>query len=295
MRSSVLAKEFLSEIRHEINQAHKSKEFPNQLLLKWSHKDICEAVLRLGGHINQLYRANGTCAITTNVGVYQASAAHTSESTTVTIAAASFTPDALIGGSVMTVVSDVFYAAQITDNDGTTLTISRGADLPVMTTDPVMITMNNAKKSALLTGLDMIHYAEPVWQILDGSGNPIENIDINEARNILNDPMMDDEAFYYILGESVQLALGVDKDLSGNLTVGFYELPTEATALTAYIDFPQEWHDLVQQRVMIRVQKKLGNIQSAQEKETDLERRWQEIEAGNMNAATIDRETRERK
>jgi len=293
-RSTVLAKDCLAEIRHEINQAHKSKEFPDKLLLKWFHKDECETALRLGGLINQLFRKNGTVAIQDNLSTYEATASHTSASVTVS-GFTGLTPDAFIGGTVMTIVSGKMYTGQIIDNDATTLTLSSGTDLPVMTDDPVMVTSNNSKYSADLSGLRMINYAEPIWQVLDGSGEPIEPIDINEARNILNDPIMEDEAYYYVLGQTLQFAAGSNKALSGNFTVGYYILPVEMTALTDYVDFPQEWHDLIQQRVMIRVQKKLGNLQSAQEKELDLEKRWREIEVSNMNAQAIDKQMGERK
>jgi hypothetical protein len=76
--------------------------------------------------------------------------------------------------------------------------------------------------------------------------------------------------------------------------VGYYEHPTEATALTDYVDFPIEYHDLAQQRTMIRIMRKLGQTQRAQEKEVDLNRKWTEIDRANKEMLALDRMAGER-
>ena len=141
----------------------------------------------------------------------------------------------------------------------------------------------------------MINYNEPIWQVLDGSDNPIEPIDVNEARSIANDPMNADEAYYYVVGQTIQLPAGSSKSLSGNYTIGYYKLPVEATALTDYIDLPLEWHDLAQQMTMARILRKLGQMEKARVAESDLEQKWAEIEGSNLRSKTIDVQTGERK
>lgn len=293
-RSSVTLKQYMFEIRHEIDQVKKSDMFPDGLLFKWIHKDILETVLRLGPALNQAYRAVAQLTVTDGAGAYEATASHSASATSVT-GFTGLTPDGWIGGSVITVVSDVPYSAQITDNDATTLTISSGSDLPVMSDDPVFILSNNAKKYLSLSSLSMLEYEEPIWELVDSNDNPIEQITSDEARNIPNDPMNANEAYWFREGENIRLVLGSDKTLSGNLKVGYYIQPVEATALTDVIDFPAEYHDLAQQRTMIRVLKKLDQYDRAQEKEVDLEKRWQEIEKSNIMAFQRDVKSNERK
>ncbi len=292
-RSDVSLKQYMFEIRHEISQQKKSEMFPDGLLFAWIHKDLTEAVLRLGGLVNNLFRANATIAVASALGHYDASVDHVASALTITNFSGLGVDD-FAGGSILAVDSDVFYSAQIVSNTATVVTISVGTDLPAISTGPVILTANNANVSLVLTSLSMINYSEPIWQVLDSNDDPIEQISLEMARNITNDPSYDDEVYWYQVGQSLYFAIGADASLSGNTTVGYYVLPTEATALTDEIDFPIEWHDLPQQRTMIRVLKKMGQYQKAQEKEVDLEKRWQEIERSNIQAIDIDRKTGER-
>lgn len=293
MRSSVTLKQYMYEIRHEVNQTKKTDLFPDGLLFKWIHKDICETILRLGGLVNQLYRTISTVALATGAGAYDADVSHTASSVTIT-GFSGLVPDAWIGGSIITVKTNVIYCAQITDNDATTITISVGTDLPALSGDPAFLTANNSSVYAPLTGLGMINFSEPIWEVLDGSGNPIEFAPLERARNVKNDPMHDDEAYCYLVGQNLYFAIGADKTLSGNVDIGYYALPTEADDLTEYIDFPIEWHDLAQQRTIIRVLKKADMYEKAQEKEADLEKRWQDIEQSNIKSRQLDQYSGER-
>ena len=294
MRSSVTLKEFMYSIRHETNEPNPSEEFPNELLFEWIHQDICETVLRLGGLINQLYRKiSGNLAIASAAAGFHTTISHGSGETSVT-GFSGLTPDAWIGGAIMAEDGGVLYSAQITDNDATTVTISVGTDLPVLSSVTVLLTNNDAGQYASMSSLSMIHFPEPIWQVLDGSGNPIEPITLEKARNIVGDPNYDGKVFWYLVGENLRLALGDGASISGNLTVGYYELPTKATALTNQIDFPLEYHDLVKQRVMVRILKKKGEYSKAREKEVDLNSRLADIDRKNMEAFQLDRITGER-
>lgn len=296
-RSATTLDQYMYEIRHEVDQAKKSAEFPNKLLFEWIHKDICESILRLGGVINQLYRTNATIAISGAAGHYDATVLHASASTDVT--GLSISADVWAGGSIIVVDSNLIYVAQIVSNTTTQLVITNGSDLPVMDAggEPAMLTANDSNYSIPLSSLLMINYPEPIWQVLDASGAspvPLEPIDIEEARNIAVDPMNDNEAYWYLLGQTVQIAAGASKSLSGNMTIGYYKLPVEATALTDLIDFPIEYHDIAQQRTMIRVLKKLGMADRARAREVDLERRWALIEKNIVSAPQLDQSTGER-
>ncbi len=280
MRSDVTRKDYRLQILHEVAQEIKNEKLPNALINEWAYKDICETVLRLGGLVNQLYRKLGTIAVTSNAGYYDATATHVASSVTVS-GFSGLTPDAWIGGTVMCVSSNVFYAAQITDNDATTLTISVGTDLPALSGEPVFMTANNSGNLLDLSSLSMINYQEPVWCVIDPSGNMIPQMNIDRALSIKDITEYDDETYWYLIGQSIALALGADATASGDFQVGYYELPTEPAADTNYIDLPLEWHDLAQQKTMIRILKKVGNDQAAKLKEVDLEERYQKIATAN--------------
>ena len=292
-RSNVTFSIYLYEMRHEVDQAKKTKDFPNRLLFEWSHKDICMTVARLGGLINQLYRSKQTVAIEDAAGLLGTSISHTAASTSVT-GFTGLVADAWIGGSIIAVDSDIIYAGMITDNDGTTLTLSDGSSIPALVSVTVILSANNSKYSADLSGLSMIQSAEPVWEVLDANGQPIEPIDIEEARNISNDIMHADEAYFYVQGQTLAIAAGTEKTLSGNLTVGVYSLPVKGTLLTDYVDLPVEYQDLAQQATMARVLRKLGRIEQAARYEAETEREWAKIEKSLLEAKPIDQATGER-
>jgi len=71
-------------------------------------------------------------------GHYDASVSHTASAVTVT-GFSGLTPDEWKGGSINHIDSDLFYTAQITGNDATTVTISVGTDLPAIVTSAVML------------------------------------------------------------------------------------------------------------------------------------------------------------
>lgn len=293
-RSNVTLEEYLFETQHEIDQAEKSEKFPPQLLYQWSHKDICETTLRLGGIINQLYRETVSLPVKEAAGHYDATASHVAGA--VVVSGFSFlVPDSFVGGSALAIVSGVFYPAQIVSNTATTITITNGLDLPAMTDEKIVLTSNNSKYYLDLSELLMINYAEPIWQVLDNSGNPVDDINIDEARDLLNNSMYNDAMFYYILGQTLPIVAGSNKTVTGNYTVGYYALPVEATALTDYIDFPQDWHSLAQAKTMIRVLTKLEKIDKARNRRIALEKKWADIQASLLNAATVNKNTGERR
>jgi hypothetical protein len=292
MRSTVTLKQYLAEIRHEADIMDKSDLFPNGLMYKWIHKDIIETILKLDGIINKIYKANATIAVANNAGYYDATASHVAGNVSVT-GFSGLTPDAWIGGSILTVVSNVFYSAQITDNDATTITISVGTDLPVMSGDPVFLTANNSGTYIDVSSLSLIEFNEPFWEIIDSSGVPIEMMDQKQARGISSIPEYDENVYWHRVGQKVYFVLGLSATLSGNITVGYYQLPTEATTLTAYIDFPLEYHNLAQQLTLVRVFKKLEMMDKARLHESELENKYRKILEMSLNQ-TADKQSGER-
>lgn len=282
MRSSVTLDQYLAEIRHEANIKGKKTDFPNKLMWKWIHKDIIDTILKLDGVINQLYKATGTIAVASNAGHYDATASHSSGVVKVT-GFSGLTPDAWIGGSILTVVSNVFYAAQIKDNNATEITISVGTDLPVMTNDPVFLTANNSGTYIATSSLSMIEFNEPFWEILDSSGDPIEFMDERQARKISAITEHDDNVFWHRVGQNVRFVLGLNATLSGNITVGYFELPTEATLGTEYIDFPLEYHNLAQQLTLARVYKKGELMDKARIAEADFDKKYKQLLEANLS------------
>lgn len=294
-RSSVTLEQFVEEVRQEADVLTDFENFPDPLLYKWIHGDICEAVLRLGGLINDLYRAvSGNIAVNSAAGGFHASISHTASSTSVT-GFTGLTPDAWIGGSILAVASNIIYAAQITDNDATTVTISSGTDLPELSSTDVLLTVNDSGNYINLTSLSMINFPEPVWEVKDGSGNAVEKMSLDKVRRIDTINSYDSKVYWYRVGQKIYFALGSGASISGNVTIGYYVLPTEATSASDYIDFPQEYHDLVKQKVIIRIMKRKGEAASAAQKEADLNKLWGEIEAKTLSALDIDKRYGERR
>ena len=293
-RSSVTLKQYLAELRYNAGIAKQAdfSRFPDGLLMKWVHKDIIEAIKKLEGIINHLYRATATIAVASAVGHYEATASHASGETSVT-GFTGLTPDAWINGSILAVVSSVFYAAQITDNDATTITISVGTDLPVISSGAVILTANNAGASISLSSLSMLEFNIPIWELLDSSGEPIELMPLEQARKLSSISEYDSQVFAYRQGQSVQFALGSGASLSGNITVGYHELPTEATALTDSIDFPIEYHNLAQQETLVRIYKRMELDQKAAKEENEMDKNYAKILEMNLKAAAIDKRQEE--
>ena len=294
-RSAITLQQYLMEIRHEINREKKTDLIPDGALRSWAYKDICESVLRLGAIINNLYRTTATIAITSAAGHYDASVSHTASAVTVT-GFSGLTPDAWKGGSILHVKSDIFYAAQMIDNAATTVTISVGTDLPAITNGAVMLTANNSNKILDISSLEMISFAEPIWEVLDNNDDPIEECSLEFARSVNADKSnaYDSVLFWTQVGQVIHLAIGSGGTASGNFTVGYYARPTEATADTDTIDFPLEYHDLAQQATMIRVLKKLDKLDAVKVKEADLKESWSAIEGSNLTAKRIDQQMGER-
>lgn len=286
-RSAITRNVYRYKVLHAINETKKTSDLPSGIVNEWIHDDICEAVLRLGGLINHLYRKVVVVALSDALGVYEATATHVAAATEIS-GFSGLDVAALAGGSIMAVVSDVLEAGQIVTNGVDTITLVNGSSMSAFSGVPVIASVNQSLKYADLTTQEMIWYNEPIWSVTDGSGEPIELMDLETARNIQNDPFSEDERYWYLLGQHLNLALGSSASISGNLNVGLYGLPVKPTLDTEYIDLPGEWQDLPMQRTIIRILKKLEFIDKAQEREVDLERRWQAIEKGNLTARSID-------
>jgi hypothetical protein len=277
-----------------------TKDFPPGLVNKWIHKDVLESILRLGGAINQLYRAVASIAVTSGQGLLVASVSHSSNAVLVTGFSSGLTPDAWIGGSILinnqaAGTAGTLYSAQITDNDTTTITISNGGDLPVVYAKPCILTMNNQGSLISLSSLNMINFAEPVWEVLTDAGVQVPPINIDLAQNILQVPQYDGKIYYYVRGQNVVLALGSGAVASGTWVVGYYILPVEATAETDCIDFPIEYHGLSQTKTIIRILKKKGQTNEATQKEGELDAMFQRYDESNMGMAVRDKALGERK
>ncbi len=298
-RSSVTLETYRSEILHECDEVELSEKFPPGLINKWIHKDLCETILRLGGVINHLYRATASLAVTSGNGWFDPSVSHTAAETSVS-GFSGLTPDDWIGGSAVFVdaaaeAKGTIYTAQITDNDATTITISNGADLPAITTKPMMLTKNNAGSLIVTSSLSMINFADPFWKVVTDAGVQIPKMNSDLAVNISNIPQYDNKTYYYIVGQNIQLALGSGATASGTWVVGYYVLPTEATADSDSIDFPLEYHTLAQAKTIIRVMKKKGMVSESRVKEADLDGMFAKFDEANMNMLKRDKAIGERK
>jgi len=292
-RSNTQFQQYLSEIKHEANIVDKKKDFPADLLTQWIHKDICLACLKLDGVINQLYRATASIALESCAGAYEADASHSSESTTVS-GFTGLTPDAWINGSILVVKSDVFYSAQITDNDATTITISAGGDLPVLSDDPVILTANNGGSYADISSLSMINFAEPIWQVLDPDGAVIPPAPPGFGKSMIDDYYSNNEKTWRVQGQTIQFDLGSSASMSGSITAGYYILPVQATANTDYIDFPIEYQEIPKQMTIIRALRKKGMIGEADRKESEVDSRVSQLLERTMSTQQIDKMTGER-
>lgn len=270
MLSNKTLEKYMFEIRHEANKAKKTAEFPNKLLFEWIHKDICETVLSFGPQLDQIYRTSATLSIQDCAGKLVSAAVNHSSGV---VAVTGFTGLSVNAwGSILVVNSDKFYAGLIKENDATTLTLNDGSSLPVLSSATVILTSNNNKYSIDISSLLMIQYSEPIWQVLDSNSEKINVISIVEAANIKTDIMNQNNAFYYLDKEIIQLVTGASKTLSGDVTVGYYKLPTEATALTALIDLPVEYHSFAQRKTLIRILRKAGRLGEAQALEAETEK-----------------------
>jgi hypothetical protein len=298
-RSSVNLRSYRFEILHECGEVELSDQFPPGLVNKWIHKDIVETILRLGGIINDAYRATATIAVGSGQALTKTGISHSSAALVVT-GFSGLTPDAWIGGSILLSnatdeTAGTMYAAQITDNDATTVTISNGSDLPVVSSKPCILTKNNSGSSIDLSSLAMINFKDPIWKVLTDAGVPVPPMNIDLAQNIANVPSYDGKIYWYKKGQYVVLALGSGAVASGSYTIGYFILPTEASAETDYIDFPIEYHTLAQMKTVIRILKKKGEAQAAVAKENDLEAAFAKVDESNTTMLARDKVSGSRK
>ena len=293
-RSAVDLELIVDEIRRESNILTDFENFPDGILYKWIHAAIMEAILKLDGIINNLYRAvSGNIAISGAKASFDATISHTASATTVT-GFSGLDVNGWSGGSILAEDSDVLYAAQIASNTSTVVTITVGTDLPALSSVTVLLTANDSGNYIDLTSLSMIHFADPIWEVIDGSGNPIEKIKLENARRISSIPSYDSKVYWYQVGERIYFALGSGASISGNITVGYYVKPTEAAAAATDIDFPEEYQELIRMKVISRIFRRKGNSQEAALKESQLLAAWKDIIPTEMASSQVDRQYGER-
>lgn len=259
MRSTVTYEKFKYSILSEANLVYRGsriKDLPDELIREWIHNDLCEAVLKLDGIVNQLYRETATLAIQNNAGKLCTGVAHTAAAVAVT-GFSGLTIDAWIGGSLIVVSSNILYTAQITDNTATVITISNGSDIPALTGATVILSANNGGTYADLSSLLMIEFAEPIWSVTDGSGAVINHAPAEIGMKYANDHYNRNTRTWRKEGQDIRFDLGYAATLSGNVIVGYYALPTVASTDSSLIDFPREHQEIPRQMTLARIFKTL--------------------------------------
>ena len=246
---------YLYDIRYEVNEERIRDLFPDGVLKQWIYKDIVETVLELGGILNQRYRHLATVAINSGAGGQHSSISHVANSTSVT----GFSGLSVNAWKSILVVKDsVFYYAEISSNTATVVTLARGGDLPALSSDVVILTANNSNTYCDVSGLKKFNYAEPFWCVLDGSGEPIEQMSIEIQQNLANVEVYDGKVMWYQKGDEIHFALGSGATLSGHVYVGYYKLPIEDMDDLGFVDLPYGYHGISQKKTIARMLTKKG-------------------------------------
>jgi len=246
---------YLYDIRYEVNEEIIRDLFPDGVLKQWIYKDIVETVLELGGILNQRYRHLATVAINSGAGGQHSSISHVANSTSVT----GFSGLSVNAWKSILVVKDsVFYYAEISSNTATVVTLARGGDLPALSSDVVILTANNSNTYCDISGLKKINFAEPFWCVLDGSGEPIEQMSIEMQQNLANVEVYDGKVMWYQKGDEIHFALGSGATLSGHVYVGYYKLPIEDMDDLGFVDLPYGYHGISQKKTIARMLTKKG-------------------------------------
>ncbi len=255
-------RQYLYEIKHAVSEENKSAEFPDGMVIKQIHKDICETVLGLGGFLNQRYRHIATMALNSAAGGKHAGISHVAAATSLT----GFTGlgvNVWAEGAVIVSKDDVFYYAKIDSNTATTVVISNGSDLPALSSDVVILTANDSNVYIDISSLKKINWADPVWCVLDGNGFPIERMSVDMQKSVGNVSEYDGKVYWYQKGDEIRFALGSGAKLAGHVSVGYYRLPIEAVELTDCIDLPIGYHGMAQDKTISRMRNKQWQTKDA--------------------------------
>jgi len=147
-----------------------------------------------------------------------------------------------------------------------------------------------------ISSLSMLNFEEPIWIILDNSSIPIDHAPVDLALAITADlsSEYDAKVVWYREANEIKFGIGSGGTVTGNFTVGYYVLPTEATTLATAIDLPLEYHELAMNATVIRILKKKEMLQAAQLKQNELDQKFDDIIQANLNMKPSDLRTGER-
>ena len=260
--SEVSLNSYISEIKHDANVVSLVNKLSSSYLYDIANKDIKAAVALLSGVINQRYKKIIPLAITDSYGAAHSGISHESGSTELT-GFSSLTEDQYKNAVVNVVESDIFYQAKISENDETTVTITLGSDLPVLSSAVVFVSTNNDGAVAGYTQKRVMHLANPVWGVWDGAGRPITKIDPDLAPNISQLYDFNDKVYWYRRGENIVLAFGSGGCTGGYILVGVYALPNDISSGSDDIDFPVEYRDIPQAMSAARILTKFDRKEEA--------------------------------
>ena len=253
--------QYIYELLHQINE--RINVFaPQQRMAKIVHKDICSTIMQVGGYLNQYYRKYATVALNTTQGKVCEDINHTNS--TEVSGFSGLTENAWQDGSIILVKDDVYYFARVVSNTSTTVTIPSSTDLPEFTNEIVILIIGNGIY-ADISGLDMMDYDEPIWEVVDGNGKVIERLPDEYLKfkdNISNIPSFDNNVYWYQDGQKLIFVFGNKAKLSGHIKIGYYRLPREAKEMTDCVDLPIEFHNIAQEKTIKRllIQKSLSKV-----------------------------------
>jgi len=283
MRSNVIWKNYLYEILHETNLLESTFEFPENLIIDWAYRDICDTILQLGESIiGPIYRTSQLFGIEGSTAILL-TASHEENSKTVTVSGASLEDDYYIGATLMTTASgigeeSVIYYASVVDNTNTTITISNGSLLPEFTNKTILLIKAGDDYYVNMSVVNKIYFPKLYWKVTREDGTNIPYIPPDMALNIQDNEIYGDECYYYEKGEKIVIVGGPYAQYPSTVYVGYYELPHYPASIEEdYVDFPIEYHSLSQLKTIIRVLKKKGLVQLALEKEKELELQFKSI------------------
>ena len=207
--------QYLYEIKHAVDFARKTHDFPDTLIKKWMFKDIAETVLKMGAVLNHRYRKLAIATVPSTTAVFEATALHADGSTTV-LGFTGLTRDAYIGGSLVHSSQTNIYYAKIVDNDATTVTIANGNSLPELVVPVVMVLSKRTTGGVVdVTALRAMETGNMVWSVVQAGGDPIPRISYDMSANIANMPDFDNTVHWYQRGSDIVFVVGANTVWSG--------------------------------------------------------------------------------
>ncbi len=249
--------EYLSSLLIDSNIETKVELFPQGLIKEWINKDIPNLIMMLGAQLNQYYRRFATVALDSCKASQHTGISHASGSTSVT-GFTGLTVNDYQGGCIGVVKGDVYYYAKIESNTATTVTITNGSDIPVLSSDTVVLDVINTGVYADIGSISKMNFDDAIWAVLDGNGKPIAKLPIEFVYNVQNISEFDNNVYWYYYNNKIYFASGSGGKISGHIMIGYYKMPVAVSSLSDCIDLPFEYCTMAQKLTQVRILQRLG-------------------------------------